>query len=53
MEESNIRPLTREEQLIWLVGFLKEQIAAYEAQLAEAEAELKSLTEGPEKVYKR
>lgn len=41
MEDSKIRPLTRQEQLEWLVPFLKEQIKQlqYELYLAEQELE--------------
>lgn len=42
MEDSKIRPLTRQEQLEWLVPFLKEQIKQlqYELYLAEKELEI-------------
>lgn len=41
MEDLKIRPLTRQEQLEWLVPFLKEQIRQlqYELYLAEQELE--------------
>lgn len=37
-----IRPLTREEQLEWLIPFLKEQIKALQIELLIAEEELLS-----------
>lgn len=38
----DIRPLTREEQLEWLIPFLKEQIKALQIELLIAEEELLS-----------
>lgn len=35
-----IRPLTREEQLEWLKGFLEEQIRQYQLELEECNKEL-------------
>lgn len=39
-EKSEIRPLTRQEQLEWYIPFLKEQIAMYQKELLLAEKEL-------------
>ena len=38
-----IRPLTREEQLIWLKGFLEEQIRQYQLELEECNKELEEI----------
>lgn len=38
-DESNIRPLTRAEQLEWLIPFLKEQIKGLQLDLLAAESE--------------
>lgn len=39
-EESNIRPLTRQEQLEWLIPFLEEQIRSLQLDLLNAKKEL-------------
>lgn len=43
MEESYIRPLTREEQLQWLIPFLEGQIENLQRDLEEAKTELAEL----------
>lgn len=51
--EQNIRPLTREEQLQWLIPFLKSQMANLQQDLDEAEKELQEIQRSKQLVLKK
>lgn len=46
---SDLRPLTREEQLEWYISFLEDQINAYKAELLSAKAELLEIKQNNQK----
>lgn len=49
----DIRPLTREEQLQWLIPFLKSQMANLQQDLDEAEKELQEIQQSKQLVLKK
>lgn len=51
--EQSIRPLTREEQLQWLIPFLKSQIVNLQKDLDEAERELQGIQQNKQLVLKK
>lgn len=51
--EQSIRPLTREEQLQWLIPFLKSQMVNLQKDLDEAEKELQEIQQSKKLVLKK